>query len=92
MASRYSFDPGENAVNLLKHGLSLSEADGVLSDPLAVTIENGDAAGERGWVTIGTNVFGACRVVIWTARDDSIRFISVRRPDASEQRSYEEGV
>jgi uncharacterized DUF497 family protein len=55
MAPRYSFDPAKNASNLRKHGVSLADADGVLSDPLAITI-------------------------------------SVRRPDPTERRAYEEGV
>jgi len=40
MAPRYSFDPAKNASNLRKHGVSLADADGVLSDPLAITIED----------------------------------------------------
>jgi uncharacterized DUF497 family protein len=35
-----TFDPKKDAANLKKHGVSLAEGDGVLSDPLAVTIED----------------------------------------------------
>jgi uncharacterized DUF497 family protein len=31
------FDPKKDAANIKKHGVSLSEGDGVLSDPLALT-------------------------------------------------------
>jgi uncharacterized DUF497 family protein len=34
-----TFDPAKNAANVLKHGVSLSEGDGVLNDPLARTVE-----------------------------------------------------
>jgi uncharacterized DUF497 family protein len=34
-----TFDPKKDEANLKKHGVSLAEGDGVLSDPLAVTIE-----------------------------------------------------
>jgi uncharacterized DUF497 family protein len=33
-----AFDPKKNAINLCKHGVSLSEGDGVLNDSFAVTV------------------------------------------------------
>ena len=86
------FDPKKNAENLKKHGLSLSEGDGVLNDPLAVTIEDRSAVGEQRFVTIGTNVFGSVMVVVWTPRGDGARTISVRRAEPSERQDYEEGI
>ena len=35
-----SFDPTKDAANRKKHGISLVEGDGVLNDPLALTIED----------------------------------------------------
>lgn len=32
------FDPGKDAANVKKHGVSLAEGDGVLNDSLALTI------------------------------------------------------
>ena len=49
------FDPKKDAANLKKHGVSLSEGDGVLNDPLALTVEDETAEGERRFVTIGMN-------------------------------------
>ena len=86
------FDPSKNAANLKKHGVSLAEGDGILSDPLAVTIEDQTAQGEQRFVTLGANVFGSLRVVVWTPRDDDIRIISVRKPTPKERRAYEEGI
>ena len=86
------FDPKKNAINLRKHGVSLSEGDGVLNDPLALTIEDPSAEGEQRLVTLGANAFGELMVVVWTGRGDEIRTISVRRATAKERRSYEEGV
>ena len=40
------FDPKKNETNIAKHGVSLSEADGVLLDPLSITVEDGFAEGE----------------------------------------------
>ena len=87
-----TFDPKKDAANLRKHGVSLAEGDGVLSDPMAITIEDESAEEEQRFVTLGANTFGFLMVVVWTPRDDDIRIISVRKPTPKERRSYEEGV
>lgn len=86
------FDPKKDAANLKKHGVSLSEGDGVLNDPLAITVEDESAEGEQRFVTIGMNVFGALMVVVHTPRGDEVRIISVRKADPKERRAYEKGV
>jgi uncharacterized DUF497 family protein len=86
------FDPGKDAANIAKHGVSLAEGDGVLLDALALTIEDEAVRGERRWVTIGMNSIGSLRVVVWTQRGEDIRLISVRKPEPKERRTYEEGV
>lgn len=87
-----TFDPGKDAVNLAKHGVSLSEGDGVLNDPLALTIEDAAAVGEQRFVTVGMNAFGTSMVVVWTPRGDETHVISVRKPEPKERRAYEEGI
>lgn len=87
-----NFDPKKNAANIRKHGVSLSEGDGVLSDPLALTVEDESAEGEQRFVTIGMNVFGSLMVVVHSPRRDGPRIISVRKPDPKERRIYEESV
>ena len=86
------FDPKKDAANLKKHGVSLSEGDGVLNDPLAITVEDESAEGEQRFVTIGMNVFGSLTVVVHTTRSDEVRIISVRKADPKERRAYEKGV
>lgn len=86
------FDPKKNAANLKKHGVSLTDGDGVLNDPLAVTVEDDSAEGEQRFVTIGMNVFGTLMVVVHTPRGDESRIISVRKPDPKERKNYEKGV
>lgn len=83
------FDPKKNEANLAKHGLLLDEGDGVLRDPLALTIEDRSAEGEQRFVSIGANSFGELRVVVWTGRADDVRFISVRRPTPAERKAYQ---
>ncbi len=87
-----SFDPKKDAAKLKKHGVSLAEGDGVLSDPSAITIEDTLSVGEQRFVTIGANIFGALMVVVWTFRGDDARIISARKPTRRERRAYEEGV
>ncbi len=87
-----TFDPKKDAANLKKHGVWLTEGDGVLSDPLAVTIEDEWAEEEQRFVTLGANTFGSLMVVVWTPRDNEVRIISVRKPTPKERRNYEEGV
>ena len=87
MGSR--FDPDKEAANIAKHGLSLVEGEGVLNDPLGLTIEDDSSVGEPRWVTIGMNVSGELLVVVWSEREDGERLISVRRATAKERKGYE---
>ncbi len=86
------FDPKKDAANLKKHGVSLSEGDGVLNDPLALTVEDESTEGERRFVTIGMNVFRSLMVVVHAPSGEGVRIISVRKADPKERRNYEKGV
>ena len=86
------FDPKKDAANIKKHGVSLSEGDGVLNDPLALTVEDDAAEGEQRFVTIGINAFGSLMVVVHTPRGSGSRTISVRKADPKERRNYEKSV
>lgn len=86
------FDPKKDAANVKKHGVTLSEGDGVLNDLLALTIEDDRAEGEQRFITIGMNAFGALMVVVHTNRGNGSRIISVRKADPKERRNYEKGV
>lgn len=87
-----TFDPEKEALNLEKHGVSLTEGDGVLNDPLALTIEDASAEGEQRFVTMGANTFGTLMVVVWAPRGDEIRMISIRKAEPKERRTYEKGI
>lgn len=86
------FDPKKNAANIRKHGVSLAEGDGVLNDPLALTIEDDSADGEQRFVTLGMNTFGTLMVTVHTHRGGRSRIISVRKADPGERRNYEKGL
>jgi uncharacterized DUF497 family protein len=87
-----NFDPTKDAANRKKHGISLAEGDGVLDDPLALTIEDSSAQGEQRFISVGANVFGRLRVVVYALRGDIARIISVRKAEPKEIRTYEKGV
>jgi uncharacterized DUF497 family protein len=87
-----SFDPRKDAANVRKHGISLTEGDGVLNDPLALTIEDLASTDEQRFVSIGMNVLGKLRVVVYAMRGEDVRIISVRKPEPKEVRDYEKGV
>ncbi len=83
------FDPAKAAANLLAHGVSFADAAGALYDPLAVTIEDVDATGERRFVTIGIGAAGELLIVVHTERGSEHRLISARRPTRRERKTYE---
>jgi uncharacterized protein len=86
------FDPKKNTANVTKHGVSLAAGDGVLLDPLAITIEDSATLDEPRWNTVGANSLGTLMVVVWAERGEEIRLISVRRATPKERRSYEKGI
>ena len=86
------FDPKKNKANIAKHGVSLSDADGVLLDPLALTIKDDSAEGEARYVTVGMNSLNSLMVVVWVQRDNDVRPISARKAEPKERRSYEKGI
>jgi len=85
----FEYDPAKAAANLKKHGVSFADAEGVLSDPLAVTIEDITAAGEARFVTVGLGSAGEILVVVYTEREGRFRLISARRATPRERRNYE---
>ena len=86
---RFKHDPAKAAANLRKHGDAFADAEGVLEDPLAVTVVDPDAEGEQRFVTVGLGGAGELLVVVWTERDGECRPISARRPTRKERKEYE---
>jgi len=86
---RFQYDSDKPAANLRKHGVSFADAEGVLEDPLAVTVEDPDAEGERRFITVGLGSAGELLVVVYAERDDEYRLISARRATRKERNDYE---
>ena len=86
---RFEYDPAKAAENLRKHKVSFADAEGVLDDPLALTVEDIGSAGERRFVAIGLGSAGELLVVVYTERKGAYRLISARRPMRKERNQYE---
>lgn len=86
---RFEYDPTKAAANLKKHKVSLADAEGVLRDPLTVTIEDGGSADEQRFVAIGLGSAGELLVVVYAEQEDVYRLISARRPTRKERKQYE---
>lgn len=86
---RFTYDPAKAASNLKKNGVSFADAEGVLADPLAITIEDPDAEGEQRFVAIGCGHAGEILVVVYTERGEDYRLISARLATKKERKHYE---
>ena len=86
---RVQYDPAKAVANLRAHGVSFADAEGVLFDPLAVTIEDPGAVGERRYVSVGLGSAGDVLVVVYTERSGEYRLISARRATRKERKTYE---
>ena len=82
------WDPRKADANYRNHGVRFSEAATVLSDELAVTVED-TRVGEQRFVTIGESAEGRLLVVVYTWRGERVRLISARQATPKERRSYE---
>lgn len=86
------WDPGKAKSNYQKHKIHFSDAESVLYDTMALTIEDQDIAGEKRFVTVGSDSTGRIVLVVYAYRGNSIRLISARKATSSERRYYEEGI
>lgn len=82
------YDPAKAETNQRKHGVSFADAEQVLRDPFAATMEDPDAEGESRFVTLGMDANGRVLVVVWTQRGDAIRLLSARKASRNEAKTY----
>ena len=80
--------PKKAKANVRKHGVSFADAVMVLSDDLAITIEDPRHAEQR-FVTIGSDALRRILVVVYAYRGDRIRLISARDATPTERARYE---
>ncbi len=85
----FRYDPAKAIANLKKHGVSFADAEGVLEDPLALTMADADSEGEARFITIGMGSAGELLIVVYAEDEDEYRIISARRPTRKERKAYE---
>lgn len=83
------FDYAKTEINPINHeGVTFEEAEAVLLDPFALTREDGDAAGEQRFVSLGAGAKGRILVVVWMLRSERIRLISAWKANQPQRRIY----
>jgi len=87
-----NWDPKKAETNYRKHKIRFSDAETVLFDPMALTVDDLDVDQEKRCVTIGSDALGRVLVVVYTYRADSIRIISARKATSKERKYYEKGI
>jgi uncharacterized DUF497 family protein len=86
------WDPKKAETNFRKHRIRFSDAETVLFDPLALTLNYQDVDGEQRFVTVGSDAIGRIIVTVYTYRGDTIRLISARKATLTERKQYEKGI
>ena len=86
---QFTFDPLKDAANILKHGLSLSDAPLVFNAVNKLTIESVRADEARLMDVAMVEVAGVVLVLVYVLREPKqVRAISLRRASKQERRLY----
>ena len=92
MGFTFEWDDEKAAENLIKHGVSFSEASTVFADPLSRTILDPlHSEVEDRFVILGQSGLQHTLVVVHTYRGEVIKIISARTATSRERREYERG-
>lgn len=86
----YQWDSDKAIADLRKHGIDFADAVIVLSDDIAITVQD-ERFDEERLITIGMDGLSRVIVVVYTWRGNDIRLISARPASRAECRQYEEG-
>ena len=92
---QFTFDPRKNAANILKHGLSLSDAPLVFNALNKLTLESARADEARVMDVALVEVIGVVLVLVlvYVMRDpDEVRAISLRRASKQERTLYAKNI
>ena len=87
-----NWDPDKAKSNYKKHGVHFSDAESVLYDPCALTIEDEYSEEEHRYISIGLDAIGRTLVIVYATINDDIRLISARKAEKYERHDYEEGI
>jgi uncharacterized DUF497 family protein len=82
----FEFDPQKSAANERKHGVNFEQAQVMWHDQKAITLEAMTEPEARFVRIVGFS--GAIWRIVYTIRNQNIRFISVSRAKRSEEKLY----
>jgi uncharacterized protein len=91
-ALQFEWDPGKDAENQRKHGVSFEEAGTAFADEYALLLDDPDhSAAEDRFILLGLSAAFRVLVVVHTyrERDDTLRIISARKATKSERQQYD---
>ena len=90
---KFEWDENKAKSNVVKHGITFSEAVTIFADPYLLFTEDSQHSQEeeREWA-IGVAENGSLIVVVFTIRDETIRIISARKATRNERKQYEQGI
>lgn len=86
---KVAFDPGKDASNREKHGLSLAAAEDADWTAAFVALDDRRDYGELRWYAY-LPIDGRVHVAVYTERGDATWMISLRRANPREVRKYDE--
>ncbi len=87
----FEWDRRKDRANLVKHGITFSEATSVFGDPLARIFADDDhSTDEQREIIIGHSQAKGLLLVCFTELEGRVRIISARRSTRKEQHDYEE--
>jgi len=89
---RITWDPKKAETNLQKHRIRFSDAEMVLYDPFAMTMEEQIVETEQRFVTVGADAVARIVAVVYSYHADAIRLISPRKATPTERKQYEKGI
>ena len=87
-----TWDPNKAEINFKKHKIRFSDAEMVLYDPFAMTLEDHDVDREQRFVTVGADSIGRIISVVYSYYTDTIRLTSARKATQRERKQYEKGI
>jgi len=86
---KIEYSSHKNKINMQRHGISLADAEPVLFDSMAITIDDPNH-NEFRYITIGMDALMRIIVLVWTdCGDDCYRLISARKAESHEIKAYQ---
>lgn len=86
---RYDWDEGKRAVNIIKHGLDFTVAEGFQWDGAMIKPDTRRHYGEHRFIATGF-IEDRLHVIVFTLRSDMVRIIGLRKANPREVKQYED--